>query len=274
MTGSDRPPSASVADGLRTVLRYPDPRRFGQRAVEPTPEAVANLLRDVRPEAVLTLDEAGWLDTLGTALEVSKTEVPVWPIVPNMTRFVREVTDHGVVGSQIRSFMRLGVPAQLALMLRYAPKGLKLARNDFVTGLLMLVEMDMAHFRGLQVDTVVLGSQITELGLAFENRRLFAEFLRVVRRRYGASAGLMTSNLGLLAGRLAEWELEADVVVTPFNSKGFGMNPTQDSGESAVRALGSRIVALDFDANGTIPRDEALCYLERHDVRTYAVTPL
>lgn len=258
---------------LHTVVRYPYPGHFGHDLINPTVNATVKMLSSYSPDAILTVDEDGWLSVLGSALDLSGTDVSIWPIVPNMPRVVREVADNGVIGSQIRRFMKLGVRSQMTLLLRIFNKIPKLARNDFVTGILMLVDMEMTHFKRRKVDSIVLSNQITELALTFQNRRLFTEFIDVVRCRYGASAGFMTSNLRLLVTQLTVWGLEADIILTPFNLNGFGMNPTKSEVEETVRSIKTRIVALDFDVNGTVSQLDGLNYLKRNGINTYAVTP-
>lgn len=270
---SNRMSRASYEKKHSVVLRYPEPSRFGYASVSSTSDALTRVIEAYDVEAILTINEDSCLETLNIATDTSGLDVPVWPIVPNMSRFVREVTERGVVGSQIRRFIKLGARSQMGLMLRYLPKVFRLARNDFVAGLLLLVEMEITRFKSHRIGCVVLGSQITELALAFENRRLLTEFFDMVQNRYRVPVGLMTSNLELLSTKLNAWHLKADVIVTPFNLKGYGMNPSLDKVVDTARTIQSRIVALNINANGTIPDSEALDYLDNNGVKTYVISP-
>lgn len=272
-TSSKSMNKASYDKKYSVVLRYPDPSHFGYASVSSTSDELTRVIETYDVDSILTLNEDSCLETLKIATDTSGLDVPVWPIVPNMSRFVREVTERGVVASQISRFSKLGVRSQMGLMLRYLPKVLRLARNDFVAGLLLLVEMEITRFKSHNIGCVVLGSQITELALAFENRRLLTEFFDLVQNRYRVPVGLMTSNLELLYTRLNAWHLNADVIVTPFNLKGYGMNPSLNKVVDTARTIQSRIVALNINANGTIPDSEALDYLDKNGVKTYVVSP-
>ena len=216
-------------------------------------------------DAVATLNQLEVLE----ALKKTRHTFPalqVYPIIPNVIGYVREATDYGLVGAARRRVQQMALVDLLKIGVRGALKAPGVLKRDFNTLMSILFEVELASFKPLQPRVVFLHPQITDLALAFGNRRLFELYVRVMRRRFHTEPGLATNNLGWLLPKLEEWNLEIPFLLTPFNPGGFLMKPSKADCESLRAATSSVVIADKVDAT-TDPERETWDYLRSHNVR-------
>jgi hypothetical protein len=216
-------------------------------------------------DAVATLNQLEVLE----ALKKTRRTFPalqVYPIIPNVIGYVREATDYGLVGAARRRVQQMALVDLLKIGVRGALKAPGVLKRDFNTLMSILFEVELASFKPLQPRVVFLHPQITDLALAFGNRRLFELYVRVMRRRFHTEPGLATNNLGRLLPKLEEWNLEIPFLLTPFNPGGFLMKPSKADCESLRAATSSVVIADKVDAT-TDPERETWDYLRSHNVR-------
>jgi hypothetical protein len=139
--------------------------------------------------------------------------------------------------------------------------------KDFNTGILLLAEMELAKFQQWKPDYVFLHPWITDLALALGNKRLFVEYVELIRRTYRLNPGLMSHNYGRLVPELKTWSIEVGAIVGPFNRKGYLMNPGQTACEQARRESDAEVIASHIDAGGTIDGEASTEYLRQLNIR-------
>jgi hypothetical protein len=183
------------------------------------------------------------------------------PVVPNMQAYLRDASDHGVVGAAVQRFRRLPPVAQARLALHHATRGLRVLRRDFATGLLILVDMELARLRREAPAGVLLNASVTDLVLALDQPRLLRDFVRLAERTYGIEAGLGTYNYGTLAARLGAYGLRPSLVAAPFNPRGYLMNPSRAACEAAAKSAGSGLLATHVEVDGLVPLPAAFEYV-------------
>jgi hypothetical protein len=189
------------------------------------------------------------------------------PVVPNMRAYLRDASEHGVVGAALQRFRRLRPADQLSIALHQARQSPRVLARDFATGVLVMVEMELARFRRLAPQYAVLNASVTDLALALDHDRLLRDFVRLAARTYGLKATLGTYNYGILCERLTIWRIRPDAILAPFNPRGYLMNPSKEDCERALKGSDVEVLASHIDVDGIVERREALAYLTGLSIR-------
>jgi hypothetical protein len=195
----------------------------------------------------------------------------LYPIVPNMQSYMRDASEHGVVGAAIARFRRLGPAAQVRLALRHARRAPRVAARDFATGLLVLVDMELARLRHLGLVGALLNPSVTDLVLALDVPALLRDFVRLVERSYGLEAALGTYNYGTLVPRLAARGIRPGAIAAPFNPRGYLMNPSRAACEATAKGPGPPVVATHLEVDGLVPLEAAVEYAAGLGIRRAVV---
>jgi hypothetical protein len=116
-------------------------------------------------------------------------------------------------------------------------------RRDFPTLLTLLLEMEMASFRGVDPAVVFLHAQVTDLLLAMDHGIALQRAIERIRHGFRALPGLATNNLGTLLPRLESWGLQVPYLLSPVHPSGYGMRPTRLMCEESLGNFGGRVVA-------------------------------
>jgi hypothetical protein len=201
----------------------------------------------------------------------SRHRVRLLPVVPNMQAYMRDSSEHGVVGAAVARFRRLALPAQVGLALRHASRAPRVAARDFATGLLLLVDMELARLRQLDPTGVLLNPSVTDLVLALDVPALLRDFVRLVERSYGLEAALGTYNYGTLVPRLAAWGIRPGAIAAPFNPRGYLMNPSRSACEATAKGPGPAVVATHLEVDGLVALEGALEYAAGLGIRRAVV---
>lgn len=188
-------------------------------------------------------------------------------IVPNMRSYLRDASDHGVVGAALHRVLGLPLADKARIALHHVPRAARVLARDFATGVLVIVEMELARFRYLGASSVLLNASVTDLALALDNDRLVRDFVRLAGRTYGCEAGLATYNFGVLVERLETWGVRPDLVAAPFNPRGYLMNPSKEECERALKTAPLDVMATHVEVDGLVARPDALEYLRGLGIR-------
>ena len=217
--------------------------------------------------AVAPMNDANLLRALDLARE--RSDFQVYPIIPNVIGYVRDATDHGMVGAGIKHVRRLGVGDLLAVGLRGVANLRGVLTRDFPAMLSVLIEVEMAAFKKFRPPLVLLHGQLADIALALGNKQAFALFADVIRRRFGAEPGVVTNNLATMLQALTDWNVDIRVVVAPFNSRGFLMKPTRQACEALARTTDRYLIADRIATGGPLNGD--FDYLRGLEIRSAMV---
>jgi hypothetical protein len=228
----------------------------------PTPArqaAVAAEIERLGVEAALwMLEPAGETAVGGLA---QRFRLPVNAVVPNMRAYLRDASDYGVVGAALQRFRCLGLLDQARIALHNLPRAPRVLARDFATGVLVMVEMELARLRRLTPTYGVLNASVTDLALALDQRRLIADFVALTERAYGLRSALATYNYGILVERLGAWGVRPGAVLAPFNPRGYLMNPSRQECEWLLKGSPIDVVATHVEVDGLVGLPEAVEYL-------------
>jgi hypothetical protein len=177
----------------------------------------------------------------------------VCALVPNVAVYVREATDYGMFGAGWRRLRRMSPLSWLRLGFRGLLNARGVLRRDFPTLLSLLLELEMANFRGYRPKVVFLHPQITDLLLAMDHGKAMEKAIRRIRRGFGAEPGLATNNVGTLLPRLKTWGLEVPYVLTSVHPRGYGMRPGREKCEECLgQYKGTVVASLDTPLNDAV----------------------
>lgn len=204
---------ASREENLRALARFSHPEHMTEFLMRAASEGYQGLMTLVEPSVV------------ASAKHVRKKHpgFAILPIVPNVPSYVRDATEHGIVGAGIRRLGRTGLVGMIRAAMAGAAHPTRLMKKDFATILSILCALEMGEMSRFRPPAIFLHSQMTDIALAFGNRRLFLSFARQIRARYGAEPGLVTANFVQLSAKLQEWEIPISLIATPLNREGYLM---------------------------------------------------
>jgi hypothetical protein len=195
-------------------------------------------------------------------------DLVLYPSMPYAHKYASAVAEKGIFGA-IRDVLGERGARPGRAFAKLAAGGLSLLNTDLVAIMQMLVDAEMATFRGLRVRAVFLQNIVTDLLLGLDARQFFVAFAEYVTERYGAEPGFITMNLPALVDVLLECGIEDPIVCSSINKIGYLMSPDRASYEEAIRTKPFRPMAMSTMASGAIPPREAIRYVcEQPQIRS------
>lgn len=216
---------------------------------------------------LLTVSDLRVLQALTTH---GTTALPVIPVIPNVSGYIRDAVDYGLVGAGLRRLSQLSLPGMLGVGLVGVQHAVGVLKKEFSALLKVLFEAEMAAFRRFRPLRTFLSPQITDLAVAFDHGALVALFIERMRRRYRTEPGLATHNPLLLLERLTHWCIEPPPLLAPVNRRGYLMQPDPLRWAESIRTQPLRVIA-DVVGVGTVPGDEDENYLATLGIREMVV---
>lgn len=178
-----------------------------------------------------------------------------FPCMPYAHKYADAVTEDGMLGA-VRRFLPEEGFVNAALR-----GGRSLAKKDIEGITTLLVDAEMAMFRGLSTPVVWLQNVVVDLLLGLRFNEAFKIFADHVRAKYGAEPGFITMNLPRLLDTLDDLGLENPIVCSNINKIGFRMSGGIESYQRALAGRPFRAVAMSVFASGAIPPREALDWI-------------
>ncbi len=203
---------------------------------------------------------------LAAATEILRRPVPVHAVIPALTEQERLELEPGVEPLLRRRVPRAGTSAGVRMALARFTRPASIYGGDWAVRLPVLIESEIATVRARDVKGVVLDAWLADCALAAGNRRLFEMFVRLVRSRFRAMAGIETHNLGLMLDRFREWGVTPDYIVAPVNAGGLGMKPSRGESLAALRGATIPVLAKELCAGGAAFEDGA-AFAREHGAR-------
>jgi hypothetical protein len=175
-----------------------------------------------------------------------------FPCMPYAHKYADAVTEHGMMGAVRRFLPEEGFVNALVR------GGRSVARKDVEGLITLLVDAEMAMFRGLPTPVIWLQNVVVDLLLGLGFLDAYAIFADHVRTRYGAEPGFITMNLPMLVDALERAGVRDPIVCANINKVGFRMSGGLDAYRETIDRHEFRPVAMSVFASGAIPAREAL----------------
>lgn len=191
-----------------------------------------------------------------------------YPSIPYPHKYASLVSEKGMVGALNEVLFADGAKSALGKMAR---GGLAAVTFDAVRMMKMLVDEEVAIYRGLDVRVVFLQNIVTDLILGFDIAEPLVEYCEHIRKKYGALPGLITQNLPYLRQKLIEWGISDVVLCASVNKIGYLMSPDVATYEATLAENdGNRypVMAMSTLASGAIPAPEAYGYINQLNVQS------
>jgi len=191
-----------------------------------------------------------------------------YPSIPYPHKYASLVSEKGMVGALNDVLFADGAKSAFGKMAR---GGLAAMTFDAIRMMKMLVDEEVAIYRGLDVRVVFLQNIVTDLILGFDIAEPLIEYCEHVRKKYGALPGLITQNLPYLRQKLMEWGISDVVLCASINKIGYLMSPDVATYEVALdQNDGDRypVMAMSTLASGAIPAPEAYEYINQLNVQS------
>ena len=198
--------------------------------------------------------------------ETGRVKSPrLYAIVPYAFEYVRLATQIGTPGLAKTFAKQIAISGNV----RAIAMGLKgVIRMDPVALLKMYLYYEISRIKssaGKQADlhSVLLHEVITDMALALNLDWFFKSYVDFMLK-LGIKPGFNTRNFVYLVNRFIEWriDLRETIIATPFNKKGFQMNPSRTECEQALAKIPElNIIAISILASGYLKPPEAIDYI-------------
>ncbi|MGG7465885.1 hypothetical protein [Plantibacter sp. YIM 135347] len=187
--------------------------------------------------------------------QVTYADFAFYPCMPYAHKYADAVTENGMLGAVRRFLPEEG-------LVNAALRGGKAFAKKDVEGLItLLVDAEMAMFRGVRTPVIWLQNVVVDLLLGLGFRDAFSIFEEHVRTRYGAEPGYITMNLPLLLDVLDDSGIVNPIVCSNINKIGFRMSGGLGEYRRVLEERQFRAVAMSVFASGAIPPREAIEWL-------------
>jgi len=177
-----------------------------------------------------------------------------YPCMPYAHKYANSVGEIGILetikkfapGGLMESFFR-GVSATVT--------------QDPVKLMAMLVDAEMARFKGLTTKVIFLQNVVTDLMLGLKLDSMFKAFSDYCREKYNAEAGFITMNMPKLLDVLEAQGIDNPIICSNINKINFRMCGGLEMYEKTIQERKFRPIAMSVFASGAIPPEEALKYV-------------
>lgn len=213
-------------------------------------------------------DRAGAICDRFRARKSEYPELAWYPSIPYPHKYANLVAEKGMVGAMQSVLFSDGSVSALGKIAQGAMATMSL---DVFRLMKMLVDQEMAIFKGLNVRVVFLQNIVVDLMLGFDVPDPFVEYSKHIRKKYGALPGFITQNMPYLRQKLKEWGIAEAVICASINKIGYLMSPGREAYEAVLAENDPReyqIMAMSTLASGAVPAPEAYAYINNLNVQS------
>ena len=205
------------------------------------------------------------------SLQLLKVESPelafgIYPLLPYAQGYVRIMNEKGTVALFTEFMQKLSVGGKFRALMGGGLSALTMNPYKLLSTFVD-AEVDSvirSANENCKLESIFLHEIIVDLGVALQLKELFQSFISHINDSFHVKAGLVTRNLPLLVKYLNSIDQNPrDVVMmTPFNSLGFQMNPSKEECEKVlVDNPDYDIIAMGVLAGGLISLRDAADYI-------------
>lgn len=182
------------------------------------------------------------------------SDFQIYPCMPYAHKYANAITELGMLGT-IKQY----VPGNI--FNTFAKGGIAFVKKDFISMMELLVDVELAMFRGISTPVIFLQNVITDLLLGLGMTDFLLAFHRYVQKKHNAEAGFITMNLPLLLNALEAGGIKNPIICASINKIGFRMSGGIKLYEKTIEEKRCRLIAMQVFASGAIPAEEALDYV-------------
>ena len=183
------------------------------------------------------------------------SEFTFFPCMPYAHKYANAVTESGMLGA-VRRFLPEEGFINAAIR-----GGRSMATKDIEGMATLLIDAEMAMFRGLRTPVIWMQNIVVDLLLGLGVDEAFRIFADHVRDRYDAEPGFITMNLPALLDVLERQGIDNPIVCANINKIGFRMCGGNALYEKTLAERRFRPVAMSVLASGAISPKEAIDYV-------------
>lgn len=182
------------------------------------------------------------------------------PILPYAQGYITRVTEKGIVGA-VNDILAGSTADQKLKMIFQGSVGF--VTKDFKKLLQTFIDLELAQFNNVTVETIFLHNVVTDLAISLGMRQVIEVFADHIKTRYKAKVGLVTKNFPKLVSTLKSWGINLPVVMTSFNPIGYQMNPSRQACEDCISQNNLQVIAMNVLAGGYLKPTESASYLKK-----------
>ncbi|HVH14819.1 MAG TPA: hypothetical protein VNA15_03760 [Candidatus Angelobacter sp.] len=191
----------------------------------------------------------------------------MYPLFPYARDYVRDAAEMGTVGLLMERVKRLTLAGKVKAVFE---GGLAALTLDPHRMLAMTLEAEVEDFlkaapRRARLKGVFLHDVIVDLSVALGLREIIETHITSVADTFGVKPGLVTRNFTKLVDFLENTNLPTKelMIMAPFNSLGFQMNPSRQSCEETLANRNYLdVVAMGLLSAGILDLPSALAYIK------------
>lgn len=186
----------------------------------------------------------------------------IYPILPYAARYVRAVNEKGITGLIDDVMSQLSITEKAKLIVRGSISTLTF---NPLGAMMSYIDSELSQIpRNANIQSVLLHEVITDLGISFGATEMFQSFSRHIRDKWHTVPGFVTRNFTKFVDLFSEMNqpLSDIVIMAPFNSIGYQMNPSRQSCEACLSKMSeSNVIAMSILAGGYLSLDDAVSYI-------------
>jgi len=186
----------------------------------------------------------------------------IYPVLPYAARYVRTINEKGIMGLMTDVFSKLPVAEKAKLIVH---GGISTLTFNPIGAMMAYIDSELSQIpQGTNIKSVLLHEVVTDLGISFGAIEMFESFIHHIKDKWHAMPGFVTRNFPKLVSLFHEMNrpLNDIIIMTPFNSIGFQMNPSKVSCETCLSEMGEGdVIAMSILAGGYLRFDQAFDYI-------------
>jgi hypothetical protein len=186
----------------------------------------------------------------------------IYPVLPYAARYVRDINEKGIRGLVSDVFSQLSVGEKTKLIVQGSISTVML---NPLGAMMAYIDSELSKIpRTINIQSILLHEVVTDLAVSFRSVEVFETFINHVRSKWHVKPGFVTRNFPSFVDLFREMNqpLKEIVIMTPFNSIGFQMNPSRQSCEDCLSDMnGANVIAMSILAGGYIPLHKAPIYI-------------
>lgn len=178
-----------------------------------------------------------------------------YPCMPYAHKYANAVTEYGMTGALSKL---LPGESKLGTLMS---AGISMARMDVEALGGLLIDAEMAMFKGLSTPAIFIQNVVTDLILGLGAFDAFRVFANHVKTKYNAEPGFITMNLPRLLDALESIGIDNPIICANINKIAFRTSGGLDQYEKTIATRKFRPIAMSVLASGAIPPREAIDYV-------------